>query len=53
MGALVRESMVQGEQLKVVIKYHKGSNWTSISLQACRKQVALSALTCRFSPFES
>ena len=33
MGALVRESMVQGEQLKLVIKYHKGSNWTPISLQ--------------------
>ena len=33
MGALVRESMVQGEQLKLVIKYHKGSNWTLISMQ--------------------
>ena len=33
MGALVRASMVQGEQLKLVIKYHKGSNWTPISLQ--------------------
>ena len=33
MGALVRESMVQGDQLKLVIKYLKGSNWTPISLQ--------------------
>ena len=33
MDALVRESMVQGEQLKLVIKYHKGINWTPISLQ--------------------
>ena len=33
MGAFVRASMVQGEQLKFVIKYNKGSNWTPISFK--------------------
>ena len=33
MGVLVGASMVQGEQLKFVIKYYKGSKWTPISLE--------------------
>ena len=38
MGALVRASMVQGEQLKLVIKYHKGSKFQQLNSDFTARQ---------------